>query len=78
MMDRIQREIIQRESGGQHEYVEGGDMSGYDMFRGTEDKAGRINWGQSVEDLIVRLRNLDFLQYVVSIKYLQTRLCQDE
>lgn len=76
MMDRIQREGIQREIGGQHEYVEDGDMTSYDMFRGTEDKAGRIDWGQCGG--FNRLKSLDFLQYIVSIKYLQTRLCQDE
>lgn len=34
--------------------MEAGDITGYDMFRCAEDKVGRIDWGYSVEDLIVR------------------------
>lgn len=44
-MDRIQREGIQRDMEDSMN-MQDGDMTGYDMFRGTEDKAGRIDWGQ--------------------------------
>lgn len=30
-----------------------------------------------MNDLLVRLSSSDFLHYVVAIKYLHTRLCQD-
>lgn len=35
-------------------------MTGCDMFRETEDRVGKIE-GYGVEDLIARLRSLDFL-----------------
>lgn len=37
---------------------------------GEQDKVGNIDWGQNVEDLIVGYGSLDFLQYIVAIKYL--------